>query len=589
MIGKSYFLLSLLQAALSQEWKAHTPRDVTVQEGSCAQIPCHYSYPSSLANKPRVGVWIKNEVRRSSSVVFHSKNHNQVSSRFRHRTRLSGALKDGDCSLIINDITQEDAGPYYFRIKFDEKNKYSYHPVTQLHISDFTDKPTIFPAEIIAGKSVDVSCTFNTTCNGTAPVLTWVTPTDVPGSLSNSVIQHGVTLTYTSVLTLIPSLKYQGQTLTCRVTYPSVSSERNLTLTVQYTPRNLSITSPDMMTDSSINIIEGNSTVIICSVESFPASNLTWRHLHVTMNRTHSNNELWLEFPHVTSRDTGDYQCVAENVHGAEEGSITITVEYPPKETTLSISGASGRIRKGSNVTLTCSSKSKPPASDYTWFRIEGNTSTQLNTSTRTVSFTHVTWENDARFYCTARNPLGNGTSNTVHLNVEYKPEISRESECARRAEGVTCVCLARSNPPGDLTWHLPHANVSGNQTQGGFVAWRVVDGHLVTGSLALTGHQGEEDVTAFCTVRNPHGEAMFKVYLWVKEKDSHEWRVGLLTAGIMLSVVLTGFLLFTCVRRCSVTLSLIIDSSNLPTTDVRLTGERQRLRRELQRPESLN
>ncbi|XP_067874850.1 sialic acid-binding Ig-like lectin 13 [Heterodontus francisci] len=327
MIGKSYFLLSLLQAALSQEWKAHTPRDVTVQEGSCAQIPCHYSYPSSLANKPRVGVWFNNEEETTSSIAFHSKNHNQALSRFRHRTRLSGDLKDGDCSLIINDITQEDAGPYYFRIEFDIKNSYNYHPVTQLHISDFTDKPTIFPAEIIAGKSVDVSCTFNTTCNGTAPVLTWVTPTDVPGSLSNSVIQHGVTLTYTSVLTLIPSLKHQGQTLTCRVTYPSVSSERNLTLTVQYTPRNLSITSPDMMTDSSINIIEGNSTVIICSVESFPASNLTWRHLHVTMNRTHYNNELWLEFPHVTSRDTGDYQCVAENVHGAEEGSITITVE----------------------------------------------------------------------------------------------------------------------------------------------------------------------------------------------------------------------------------------------------------------------
>ncbi|XP_041037235.1 uncharacterized protein LOC121274125 [Carcharodon carcharias] len=101
-------------------------------------------------------------------------------------------------------------------------------------LQDFTDKPTIFPAEIIAGKRVDVSCTFNTTCNGTAaPVLTWDTPTDVPGSVSNTVTQHGVTLTYTSVLTLIPSLKHHGHTLSCRVRYPSVSSERTLVLTVQ--------------------------------------------------------------------------------------------------------------------------------------------------------------------------------------------------------------------------------------------------------------------------------------------------------------------------------------------------------------------
>ncbi|XP_078092344.1 sialic acid-binding Ig-like lectin 12 [Mustelus asterias] len=316
-----------VSAELSKEWKGNTSREVTVQEGSCVQIPCQYSYPSCLANQPRVGIWFNNEEYSSSSIAFHSEDHNQEAAQFRNRTRLSGDLKDGDCSLIINSVTRGDAGPYYFRIEFDGRNRYSYHPVTRLRVSDFTDKPTIFPAEIIAGKCVNISCTFNTTCNGTAPVLTWDTPTDVPGSVSNTVTQHGVTLTYTSVLTLIPSLKHHGHNLTCRVRYPSVSSERILGLTVQYAPQNLSITLFDMFDASWINITEGNSTVIICSVESFPASNLTWRHLNVTMNRTRSINELWLVIPHITSRDTGDYQCVAENEHGAVEGSITIAVE----------------------------------------------------------------------------------------------------------------------------------------------------------------------------------------------------------------------------------------------------------------------
>ncbi|GCB82301.1 sialic acid-binding Ig-like lectin 13 isoform X3 [Scyliorhinus torazame] len=228
---------------------------------------------------------------------------------------------------MINNITREDAGPYLFRIEFNNQDKYNYYPVTRLHVSDFTDKHRISPAKIIEGKRVDISCIFNTTCNGTAPVLTWDTPTDVPGSVSNTVTQHGVTLTYTTVLSLTPSLKHHGQNLTCRLRYPSVSSERTLIHTVQYPPQNLSITSLDIIDASSINIIEGNSTVIICSVESFPASNLTWRHLNVTMNRTSSSNELWLVIPHVTPRDTGDYECVAENEHGAVEGSITITVE----------------------------------------------------------------------------------------------------------------------------------------------------------------------------------------------------------------------------------------------------------------------
>ncbi|XP_072326181.1 polymeric immunoglobulin receptor-like [Scyliorhinus torazame] len=180
-------------------------------------------------------VWETNrEESGRSQIAFHSTDHNHKLSRFRHRIRLSGDLKDGDCSLVINNITWEDARPYYFRIEFDNGPSHSYHPVTRLHVSDFTDKPTIFPAEIIEGKRVDISCTFNTTCNATAPVLTWDTPTDVPGSVSNTVTQHGVTLTYTSVLSLTPSLKHNGQNLTCRVRYPSVSSERTLVLTVTY-------------------------------------------------------------------------------------------------------------------------------------------------------------------------------------------------------------------------------------------------------------------------------------------------------------------------------------------------------------------
>ncbi|XP_078389616.1 sialic acid-binding Ig-like lectin 12 [Cetorhinus maximus] len=224
-----------VSAELSQEWKSNTPREVTTQEGSCVQIPCHHSYPSCLENQPRVGIWFSTGKHiHGAPIAFHPKDHNQELPQFRHRTWLSGDLKDGDCSLIINNVRREDAGPYFFRIEFDSKNRYNYYPVTQLHVSDFTDKPTIFPAEIIAGKRVDVSCTFTTTCNGTAaPVLTWDIPTDIPGSVSNTVTQHGVTLTYTSVLTLIPSLKHHGQTLSCRVRYPSVSSERTLILTVQ--------------------------------------------------------------------------------------------------------------------------------------------------------------------------------------------------------------------------------------------------------------------------------------------------------------------------------------------------------------------
>ncbi|XP_078390089.1 sialic acid-binding Ig-like lectin 13 isoform X1 [Cetorhinus maximus] len=460
MIGKSYFLLSLLQVGLSQEWKGDTPREVTAQEGSCVQIPCHYSYPSHLESRPGAGVWFNNENQiPEAPIAFHSKDHSHEIPRFRHRTRLSGDLKDGDCSLIINNISREDAGPYFFRIEFDSRNSYNYYPLTQLHVSDFTDKPTIFPAEIIAGKRVDVRCTFNTTCNGTAaPVLTWDTPTDVPGPVSNTVTQHGVTLTYTSVLTLIASVKHHGHTLSCRVRYPSVSSERTLVLTVQYTPQNLSITSLDMINVSSINIIEGNSAVIICSVESFPASNLMWRHLNVPMNRTSSNNELWLVILHVTSRDTGDYQCVAENEHGAVEGFITITVEYAPQN--LSITSLD--MINASSINI-----------------IEGNS--------------------------------------------------------------AVIICSVESFPASNLMWR--HLNVSMNRTRSNNELWLVIP------------HVTSRDTGDYqCMAENEHGAVEGFITITAQWRDSNVWKAGLLAAGICLSVGLSGFFIFKCVRKWSST-----------------------------------
>ncbi|XP_032870526.1 myeloid cell surface antigen CD33-like [Amblyraja radiata] len=233
MIGRSFFLLSLLQAVMSGEWSADNPRAVTAQNGLCARIPCHYRYPSILNNDPRTGIWFNSESHKGP-LAFHSGDHSLESTKFQHRTRLSGILKDNDCSLVIDNVTQQDAGPYFFRVEFGGVNLCNYHPVTQLSVADFTDKPTIFPAELVAGKPVNMTCSFSTTCNGTAPALTWVTHADEPPSASHSVTQQGDTLTYTSVLSLTPALKHHGQNLTCRVTYPTVSSEQTLTLTVEY-------------------------------------------------------------------------------------------------------------------------------------------------------------------------------------------------------------------------------------------------------------------------------------------------------------------------------------------------------------------
>ncbi|XP_059803329.1 sialic acid-binding Ig-like lectin 13 [Hypanus sabinus] len=317
-----------LLRTVPNEWGAETPSDVTAQRGLCARIPCHYRYPSRLDENSRTGIWYNSKKQENNRIAFHSSDHSQEMQKFQHRTRLSGDLNDDDCSLVIDNITQEDEGPYYFRIEFAGSDRYNYQPVTWLRVSNFTDKPMIFAGDIVEGKSVKITCIFNTTCNGTSPTLTWVTPTDVPPSVSSSVTRWHNTLTYTSVLTMTPALKHHGQSLTCRVRYPSVSSEQNLTLTVQHAPQNFSITSPNNVNSSWMIMKEGIPTSILCSVQSFPVSNLTWKHLGVTLSTTSSSNKLWLVFPQVTPQQAGDYECVAENEHGTAERVITLSVEY---------------------------------------------------------------------------------------------------------------------------------------------------------------------------------------------------------------------------------------------------------------------
>ncbi|XP_072911010.1 myelin-associated glycoprotein-like isoform X1 [Hemitrygon akajei] len=551
-IGKVYFLLPLLQAAVSNEWTADKPSHVTSQRGLCARIPCHYRYPSRLDKKSRTGIWYNSENPKNRHIVFHSSDHSREMQKFQHRTRLSGDLNDDDCSLVIDNITQEDEGPYFFRIEFKGKKRYNYLPVTRLRVSDFTDKPMIFAAELVEGKSVNITCIFNTTCDGTSPTLTWVTPTDIPPSVSSSVTRWHNTLTYTSVLTMTPALKHHGQNLTCRVRYPSVSSEQSLTLTVQYAPQNLSITSPKNVDNFWLSMKEGIPTSILCSVLSFPVSNLTWRHLGVTLNATSSSNELWLEFPQVTPQQAGVYQCVAENEHGTAERAVTLAVEYAPKN--LSITSPENRnnlweiMKEGIATSILCSVQSFP-ASNLTWRHLGVRLNTTSSSNELWLEFPQVTPQQAGVYQCVAENEHGTA-ERAITLSVEYKPEISRDSGCTRTPEVIICVCAARSNPPGELTWHLPLANLSGNQTHGRFQTWQVADGQLVTSSLTLGVSEEEEDVSAFCTVQNQHGEVMFAVSVWIKGGVSAVWITVLLTSSVILSTLLAGLFVYKCIQK---------------------------------------
>ncbi|XP_062912763.1 myelin-associated glycoprotein-like isoform X1 [Mobula hypostoma] len=348
------------------------------------------------------------------------------------------------------------------------------------------------------------------------------------------------------------------------------STNRTVLVTVGYAPRNLTIqASVNGTAVSLVKMEEFESLTLRCWVESVPVAGLSWQVNEEERNRSEGESELWLRVDSVTYREDGTHRCTARNVLGQAQVDVQVSIQYAPRAVEVRVIG--GRpVREGDNVSLTCWCTANPPVTNTSWYRMVPGAGPEHIDTGRTLHLGRVARGNESAYFCTATNSRGSRNSSVFPLTVQYKPEISRMSGCARVAKGVTCVCEARWNPPGELRWLLPLANLSGNQTHGRFQTELVTDGQLVTGSLTLRGGEGEEDLTALCAVRNRHGEVMFKVYLWVKGR---RWSfqellipvLGSAAATLILSVVICQLLL-CCSRRIKPTQKVSTEMQVLTT-----------------------
>nr|XP_024656344.1 B-cell receptor CD22-like [Maylandia zebra] len=95
------------------------------------------------------------------------------------------------------------------------------------------------------------------------------------------------------------------------------------------------------------------------------------------------------------------------------ETEETLNVSYAPQDTSASIS-PSGLMSAGSWVKLTCSSRAKPPVSNFTWFKKSRDGAVKVSEG-EIYSF-NVT--DGGVYYCVATNDLGNQTSTEIHMTV---------------------------------------------------------------------------------------------------------------------------------------------------------------------------
>ncbi|XP_016361900.1 B-cell receptor CD22-like [Sinocyclocheilus anshuiensis] len=113
--------------------------------------------------------------------------------------------------------------------------------------------------------------------------------------------------------------------------------------------------------------------------------------------------------------DSGRYSCAVRGHEHLPSPAVSITVVYPPKSVSVSING-SGEIVEGDSVTLICSSDSKPPALNFSWFK--ENQSSAVG-SGQSFSISSFNSSHSGRYYCEAQNQHGSQRSESVSVSVK--------------------------------------------------------------------------------------------------------------------------------------------------------------------------
>ncbi|KAL2086262.1 hypothetical protein ACEWY4_017321 [Coilia grayii] len=242
--------------------------------------------------------------------------------------------------------------------------------------------------------------------------------------------------------------------------------------------------------------IEGQEVKLSCVSDCSLRQNsrIVWKkdgHV-LALTQTH-NNELTLHS--ISTEDEGEYSCAVDGQKDHPSPPLKISVMYPPKNTSVSVSPA-GEILQGSSVTLTCSSDANPPVQSYTWYRRGGGASSVV-VSQQNYSMTNITSEHSGLYYCKAKNQHGSSHSTDVHLDVQYPPKnmLASVSPSGEILEGntVSLSCSSDANPPvQSYTWHKMNESA--------------VPKEAVQQNYSISAVSSEHSGDYYCQAQNKHG-----------------------------------------------------------------------------------
>ncbi|XP_030634722.1 B-cell receptor CD22-like [Chanos chanos] len=178
---------------------------------------------------------------------------------------------------------------------------------------------------------------------------------------------------------------------------------------VQLSVTDLQVETPERVKEGETVTLKCRTT---CSLSNTPTF-IWYKNGHDLTRKNMKNNELSLQS--VSSEDRGSYMCAVQGHENLPSPAVTLTVIYPPKKTTVSVS-PSGEIVEGSSVTLTCSSDANAPQINYTWYKDSVTLPVGYGQS---YIINNIQSSNSGLYYCEAQNKHGSQRTTAVPITLK--------------------------------------------------------------------------------------------------------------------------------------------------------------------------
>ncbi|XP_054478156.1 sialoadhesin isoform X2 [Anoplopoma fimbria] len=342
------------------------PDRVQALKGSCVVIPCSFTPLAPLrGRKERVDVRLRfrggGHFFPLRSTAFNSEDRDQVSRDFQGRTSLIGRIADGDCSVKMERISQDDSRVFEITLKRGDDLLWGRPRSFNLDVSDTPEAPVISGLlSATEGQLVSLNCSVSYHCPSRPPVLNWswergTQLNSTPGEVQTLHLEpHRPMLLAPLSFTVSHQVKPR---LRCEVSYPGakpVAVSKDLHVT--FSPKDV------VVQVQTLIVLEGSSALLVCSCKADPPVTVyRWsysqhgRTVHIHQ-RTHT-----VRVFNVT-RDMR-VRCTAQNLIGRGESRPTpLNIQYKPAILRLS----STCVVEDLEVMCRCSVDSNPKPA-VTW------------------------------------------------------------------------------------------------------------------------------------------------------------------------------------------------------------------------------